>query len=242
MQQYFVEESLFIGAKIKMNEDASHHIVHVLRMKNDDCVFIANGQEQYYGKVLIEGKDTYVICEELKEDVSQTSVDIHLGMAMIKKDKWDFLLMKAAELGVKRIIPFFSKRCVVKAKEENNDKKMNRYRKILLEACEQCKRSSLVELAPMSTLLQCRDMLDADIKLIAYESADVKSQHIKDVLSNAQDVKSVAVVIGCEGGFSEDEVATFEQAGFIRVSLGGRILRAETAAMAAITMIDYHYC
>jgi hypothetical protein len=127
-------------------------------------------------------------------------------------------------------------------REENNEKKMNRYRKILLEACEQCKRSSLVELAPMSTLLQCRDMLDADIKLIAYESADVKSQHIKDVLLNAQDVKSVAVVIGCEGGFSEDEVATFEQAGFIRVSLGGRILRAETAAMAAITMIDYHYC
>lgn len=241
MQQYFVEEALFEGAKIKMNEDASHHMLHVLRMKNEDVVYVANGQVQYQASVMIEGKDVYVICDTIKEDHSKTAVEIHLGMAMIKKDKWDFLLMKAAELGVHTIVPFFSKRCVVKAKEENNAKKMTRYRKILQEACEQCKRSSLVQLHEMSTISQCRSLLDADVKLIAYESADVTSSHIKDVLANYSSVKKVSVVIGCEGGFSEDEVAFFEEAGFIRVSLGGRILRAETAAMAAITMIDYHY-
>ena len=241
MQQYFVEEALFTGAKIKMNEDASHHMVHVLRMKNDDVVYVANGQVQYEAKVYIEGKEVFVVCGDEKEDHSKTAVEIHLGMAMIKKDKWDFLLMKAAELGVTSIVPFFSKRCVVKAKEENSAKKMTRYRKILQEACEQCKRSSLVELHEMSTIKQCRDLLQADVKLISYESADVSSQHIKDVLAKYPNIKSAAIVIGCEGGFSEDEVAFFEEAGFIRVSLGGRILRAETAAMAAITMMDYHY-
>lgn len=241
MQQYFVQENLSIGAKIKMNENASHHIIHVLRMRTDDIVCLANGKEQYYGQVFIEGKQAFVVCQEPKIDMSQTSVEIQLGMAMIKKDKWDFLLMKAAELGVSKIIPFISKRCVVKIKEENNEKKMNRYRKILLEACEQCKRSSLVELRETKNIQQCIEEIDADIKLIAYESADVSSQYIKDVLNQYPNVNKVAVVIGCEGGFSEDEVEYFEKAGFIRVSLGGRILRAETAAMAAITMIDYHY-
>lgn len=241
MQQYFVEEALYEGACILMDEEAVHHISHVLRMKENDQVYLANGESIWLGSVHFDHGNVMVKLLEEKADSSLASVKITLGIAMIKKDKWDFLLMKTAELGVSEIVPFFSRRCVVKAKEEKGDKKLMRYRKILQEACEQCKRSSLVKIENPCTLEESLSKMQGDLKLIAYESADVKSCHIKDVLNQHPDVRHVCVVIGCEGGFEEAEVQRFEQAGFIRVSLGGRILRAETAAMAAVNLIDYHY-
>ena len=114
-------------------------------------------------------------------DCSQTSVELILAQGMIKGEKWDYLLQKSAELGVAEIIPFVSSRCVVKIKDEKSEKKIVRWNKILCEACEQCKRSTLVRLQPPCTFSQL-SQIDADLRLIAYEDADCKSERLCEVL------------------------------------------------------------
>ena len=173
-------------------------------------------------------------------DCSQTSVELILAQGMIKGEKWDYLLQKSAELGVAEIIPFVSSRCVVKIKDEKSEKKIVRWNKILCEACEQCKRSTLVRLQPPCTFSQL-SQIDADLRLIAYEDADCKSERLCEVLRAHPSPKRVLMVVGSEGGFSADEVEALTATGFHRVSLGGRILRAETAAISLLNSIEFYY-
>ena len=243
MQQYFVNESLSIHQVVEMNKEQAHHIGNVMRMKQGEIIRIADYHEHmFFAHVSFEDNKVYAIIDEAIDDATKTAVEITLAQGLIKKEKWDFLLQKCAELGVSCIHPFTSSRTVVKTKDEKQDKKMQRWNKILQEACEQCKRSSLVELAAPTTFASLIEKSkDADLKLIAYENASVQSSALKDVLKTHLGAKSVYIVVGCEGGFSEEEVNQLEAHGFIRISLGARILRAETAAMSLVNAISFFY-
>ena len=243
MQQYFINRQITPAEKISFDAEQAHHISHVMRMKEGDVIRIADYQgHMYFAYLVFEQKDVYALIDEPIEDHTKNPVHITLAQGMIKKEKWDFLLQKCAELGVDEILPFTSSRTVVKTKDEKQDKKMARWNKILLEACEQCKRSTLVNLHhPIVFKNLAMEAKDYDVKLIAYENAVVKSHHIKDVLESYPDAKRVFAVVGCEGGFSEEEVMELENQGFQRISLGGRILRAETAAMSVIHGISFYY-
>lgn len=240
MQQYFVKEPLHLHQRIELNEEQSHHIQHVLRMKQGEQIRIANAmQEVFSAHVEFVQKQVYAILDEAI-DVPKSERTITLAQALIKGEKWDFLVQKACELGVSQIQPFVSKRCVVKIKDEKQDKKRTRWNKIALEACEQCKRPSIVEVREpidMSSLL----MQEADVKLIAYELADHTTMKLKDALDQHADAQSILCVIGPEGGFEERELQEFMRHGYHCVSLGPRILRAETAALAMIHSITFTF-
>ena len=135
MQQYFIQEALSLGAEIKLDEAILHHIKDVLRKKDGYTFRLVDANNRCFLAAL-KG-DNALVQEELNED-HELSVDITIVMSLIKNDKFDLTLQKLTELGVKRIVPYVAKRSVVKVKDA--EKKLDRYRKIVREAAEQCHR------------------------------------------------------------------------------------------------------
>jgi len=175
-----------------------------------------------------------VIAEQLQLVAGQsTNTRIILAMAMIKKDKWEWLLQKACEFGADTIIPLMTQHCVVKADNEKLERKLQRWNTITLEACEQCKRTSLVKVeAPMTI----KELVNQPFttKVVAYEQAGIE-HHLVNQLPPFQDI---VVVIGPEGGLAKREVEYLVGHGFMVVNLGERILRAESAGIYALTVLD----
>lgn len=241
MQQYFINQKVKVGDTVLFNEEQIHHILHVVRMKTDDIVRISDASHSlFHVRLNLQKKHAVGIALEALEDHTKTKVEITLIQGLIKGEKWDYLIQKACELGVTRIVPFVSKRSVVKIMDDKIDKKLQRWNKIALEACEQCKRSTPVEvLAPISF----RNIANyrSDMNLIAYEDADACSEKLFHVLRQEPEVQSISCVIGSEGGFEKEEVRQLIDEGFHRISLGYRILRAETAALSIINTIDFYY-
>jgi 16S rRNA (uracil1498-N3)-methyltransferase len=238
MQQYFIEN---ISNKILFNDEQAHHIKNVMRMKENEIVKVVD-EEENAALVTIhyESKLVYGLLKEMILDDFNSNIQIYLGMALIKKDKWEFCIQKACETGAYEILPFVSSRCVVKISDEKNDKKIDRWQKIASEACEQSKQNHLCMINDILTYDEiCK--LDFDLKLIAYENADKIANNLASVCVQHKDAKKILVLIGPEGGFSESEVTKALSNGFICVSLGKSILRAETAAISAINMLTYHY-
>lgn len=239
MQQYFLDQKL--SDRIEFNQEQSHHIMNVMRMKPQTMVRVVDADHQVaFVRIAYENKKVIGILDEICVDDHESSVKITLGMALIKKDKWEWVLQKATEVGAYEIIPFASERSVVKIQEEKNEKKLNRWQKIVLEAAEQSKRDicpRVHEVVTFREICQCK----ADLKLIAYENADYIAANLGKVLQNNPNVHSIFILIGPEGGFSENEVRKAQEQGFVCVSLGKRILRAETAAISLLSMLDYHY-
>lgn len=241
MQQYFVNTLAQPGETIAMTSEQAHHIRRVMRMQQGDVIRVADNSGQIM-LAEVEFQKDGVQAHILKKlcDHSKTSVELVLAQGMIKGEKWDYLLQKSAELGAAEIIPFVSSRCVVKIKDDKTEKKTARWNKILCEACEQCKRSTLVQLKEPCAFSDLKE-IPADLRLIAYEDADQCSERLCDVLRAHPSIRRVLMVVGSEGGFSAEEVAELVSCGFHRVSLGGRILRAETAALSLLNSIEFYY-
>lgn len=241
MQQYFIKERAEIGQSISFDEEQSHHMMHVVRMKKDDIVRIADSSHRLF-HVRIDIQKAGVCGQVIEELVDRTraSVEVTLIQGMIKGEKWDFLIQKACELGVSKIVPLISQRSVVKIPREKLDKKLSRWNKIALEACEQCKRSTRAEVLPPISLQEIA-AYRSDVNLIAYEKADAASEKLYHVLSSHPHPSSVTCVIGSEGGFAQEEVQILMKQEFCRISLGYRILRAETAALSLLNTIDFYY-
>lgn len=241
MQQYFLKTRLEMNSKFAFDKEQAHHIKNVLRMKNNDIVrAVDENQQVFYVEIEIENKEVYGKVVEQLVDESESSLEITLVMGMIKGDKWDYLIQKACECGVHKIVPLISKRCVIKAKEEKMDRKLERWNKIALEACEQCKRTHQVEVCEPVTMKKISE-IEFDLGIIAYEDADFKASNLADLLKENPDVKKIAILIGPEGGFDADEVAFARSLNYHCVSLGNRILRAETAAIFSLNALVYHY-
>ncbi len=177
-----------------------------------------------------------MIAEIMEEDPhhNETHISLTLAPALIRREKFELILQKAAELGVDRIVPFESSRCVVHARSEKADRQLQRWNDILMEAARQCKRNRIPELTAVKTLKDLKEY-QSDVNFAAYEKADEKAMFLSEGLDGQ---KSVTVVIGPEGGFSESEAAELNAMGFHTVTLGSRILRAETAALYVCAVIS----
>ena len=240
MQQYFVKEDLALHQDIVLDEEQAHHVQHVLRMKEGTNIRIANFKKQVYLAHIVWKEKQVIAHLDACIDVFDSGHDITLAAALIKGDKWDFLLQKVCELGVSTIQPFVSKRCVVKVKDEKKEKKGQRWNKIALEACEQCKRSDIVvvkEVVNIENIVQG----EYDLKLVAYENADHLAMKLKDTLQAYPNALRILCVIGPEGGFEAEEIKMLMAQGFFCVSLGSRILRAETAALSMVNTLRFFY-
>ena len=234
MQQYFINETTDINSTIIFNNEQSHHIAHVLRMKVSDKVIVATVDKKRFIVEITEiGNNVNARCIERIND-NTSSCDVVLVLALLKKEKWDYALQKAAELGATKIVPLITSRTVVKLNDEKSDKKLARWNKIVLEACEQSLRGDLCEVLNPIVINEINDYTQ-DVNLVAYEKEDSSFNIGKYVIKD----KSVMIVIGPEGGFDNSEIEKMRNMGIDGCSLGNSILRAETACLYALSIIKH---
>jgi len=212
-----------------------HQVRDVLRMKAGDDLELLDGSGRTYTARIAAIKKDHAACEVLsvREERSDLPVKVTIAQCLPKGRKMDQVVQKCTELGAHGIIPVLSERAVARAE------KPERWKKIAKEAAEQCGRSALPEI---SSLIRLDEFLktkgEFDLALIPWELEGQRT--IKQALSGNQ-AKSILVLIGPEGGFSQPEVELAKNAGLTPVSLGRRILRTETAAMAILAMINYEH-
>ncbi len=242
MARFFVNRDKITENRIIIDTADAHHIARSLRMAEGDEVTVCDGCGKEYRCTLTRIRDEECICE-IKEEISSGSespVRITLCMAYPKGDKLETVIQKAVELGADRIIPFESSRCIKRPKAEKADKVTGRLMRIAEEAAKQCGRARIPTVTPSVSYKTMLDMAsESELTLFCYESEDGLT--IKDALFGKARPESIAVIVGSEGGFSPDEVREAKAAGCLSVSLGGRILRCETAPTYALSAISYEY-
>ena len=167
---------------------------------------------------------------------TELSKEIIIAFGMIKEQKQDFMMQKLAELGVSKLIPLDMERSVVKIDPKKEEKKLERWRLILKEASEQSHRSSVPELTKIMSIKDL-EKEDADLKLVL--SVNEKTKMLKNVLQNIDNYDRIIIVVGPEGGITPKEEKKLSELGFQSVSLGNRILRAETASIYITSIINY---
>lgn len=232
MQRFFVSESLENKNSFVLPQAIKHQCKVVLRYKEGQAIVLVDpyrGEAQ--AKLHIE-QDVWTAHLTSYTLVEDTDVEITLIQAMIRKEKWEYVLQKATELGVSRIVPLISSRSIVKWDLDDAQHKMARYRKILQEAAEQ---SHQARIPILETPITFNDVIryTSDVNVVAYENEDTLA--LKHYLKPC---RSISVLIGPEGGISSDEHVKLREMGFTSVHLGPRILRAETAGLVAITIIQ----
>ncbi len=223
MQQYFTDRKIELDQPIRLDDETLYHLIKVLRKDSSYTFRMADLNGDIYHCHLINNCEC-VATEKLDEN-NELDCDISCILSLIKNDKFELCLQKLTELGVKRIIPYQSVRSVVKAKD---DKKVLRMRKIVREAAEQSHRNFIPEVCEVASLIKLKDYL-SEKNYICYES----SRNIVDIDTGA----SLTYIIGPEGGFEDREYETICRMGFEPISLGKRILRAETAAIYMTSII-----
>ena len=228
MQQYFIDTELKLNQETALRDDILYHLKKVLRGTNETFRLCDSKGEIYLASL----KGDKALTVEYLDEHNELDVDVTAIISLIKSDKFELILQKLTELGVKRIVPYNAHRSIVK--EKKSEKKLERYKKILTEASEQCHRNFIPEIVNAADFKDI-DRYMSELNLIAYE------KETPGVKSDLKDKKNITFIIGPEGGFTPAEYRSFKDKGFKSVSLGKRILRAETAAIYLGSIISEVY-
>lgn len=217
----------------------AHHLMHVMRAKAGQEVIVVDDNGKVARMEMTDFCETSVtlrLVEMLAAD-TESPLEIVLVQALLKADKMDLVVQKAVELGATKVVPLVTANCVVRYDDKKAAAKCVRWQKIADEAAKQCGRTALLKIAEITTLKELLTGLAQEQTIIfCYENESTQS--IKTVLKeNTAD--KILLIVGPEGGFSLDEAESLINAGAKSVTLGKRILRAETAAVAAITIAQY---
>ena len=231
-------EQLAAGS-LSITGDEHHYLFRVLRMRAGDRLTLFDGEgrqaEAEVGAIGARTADLRV--GEPTVAPSSTAPRLTVLLSIIKGERMDFCLPKLVELGVGRIIPVLAERSVVKLDGERAEKRRERYRAQVRAAAQQCRSPILPLVDPVSRLGEAlARVADAELKLVLWE--DARAVPLRSALPAATPAQ-VAVLVGPEGGLTEDEVERAREAGFAAVGLGPRILRAETAAVASAAILAY---
>ena len=234
MQRYFAQVN---QNKVLLIEDDVNHVIHVMRNKVGDKIEVVSNNKLFLCEInKIKPLEIQVI-EELT--VQDNTKDITLFYALAKGEKISFVIQKATELGAKNIVLFASKRCVVKLDNDDFNKKLPRYIKIAKEASEQSMRldiPNILGIYPLNKLP--KDLLKGNL-YVAYEKEAGSTSSFYDDLLTADKNAPIGIAIGPEGGFEPSEIEALNALGFKNCSLGSRILRTETAAVYALSVIGF---
>lgn len=236
MPRFFISGQPENGLLTLHGEDA-HHAGRVLRLRPGEAVTLCDGAGTDYDCVIETVEKEAVACRVQCSHPAETEPRqrFTLCMALPKGDKMDFIVQKAVELGVHEIIPYVSKNCI--SRPDKTEKKVDRWRRIALEAAKQCGRGCLPQVEAVVTVEQAVERAaQCETALFLYENERETGLH--DALSGGVG-ETVSLMIGPEGGFAPEEVALAAQAGLRSVSLGTRILRCETAPIAALAAVLY---
>lgn len=238
--RFFVDPGQITGDTIRIIGPDVRHILKVLRLKIGDELIVADGTGlEYFGRIASLDKSKVVVTAFHKQQaLSEAPVKVTLLQGIPKGDKMDFIVQKCTELGVSRIVPVVTKRTVVQLSEEKAKARRQRWQRIAEEAAKQSQRASIPVVEEVILLQEALEKHSDQPLLVLWEGE--KSQTMKEVLKNHREKSShFALLIGPEGGLDPEEVALAKARQAWAVTLGPRILRTETAGLAALTMILY---
>jgi 16S rRNA (uracil1498-N3)-methyltransferase len=224
------------AGKVQLDEKASHHLSRVLRAATGDAIILFNGDGNEYHAVIqnISKKSVDAEITKIITCSAESPVSISLAQGIARGEKMDFVIQKAVELGVTEIIPVMTERCNVRLDDEREQKRMLHWQAVIISACEQCGRNVLPKIHAPVKLDEWLSSVNADKKFVL-------SPHVSAKLRDDHDAASIAVLIGPEGGLSEREIEAACTHGFTALNLGPRILRTETAALAALAVIQFQF-
>ncbi|RMG59053.1 MAG: 16S rRNA (uracil(1498)-N(3))-methyltransferase [Deltaproteobacteria bacterium] len=225
-----------------LSGEEARHMRTVLRMKRGDHFrgFDEAGNVYLLQVTEVTARDVMarVVLKEGRRPEPRVKVTLAVGIP--KGDRFDFILQKATELSVWEIVPFISSRVQVRIPGEKVHSRLERWRRIILEAVKQCGNTNVPEIPGLYTFQELISRLpQGGLKVILYEKT--LSFTLKEVLAGGGDAERITLLVGPEGGFSEEEVEQAREAGFVPAGLGRNILRVETAAIAALAMVQYHF-
>ena len=225
---------------IKITGSDAHHLMHVMRAKAGQLVTVVDDNGQVAAMEMVAFSDSAVTLQ-LKEHLAadaESPLKIMLAQCLLMADKMDMVVQKAVELGAVGVIPISSQNCVARYDAKKGAARKDRWQKIADEAAKQCGRTALLKVRPIVTLGQfIADMQSTDSSLVFFYENE-NEQSAKEYLRSLK-AKQIVLLVGPEGGFSLDEAKLIEEAGGKSVTLGPRILRAETAAWTAIAVTQY---
>lgn len=222
---------------LALSEEASGHVGRVLRMQPGQDILLFDGSGAEFPSVIDEVSKKSVTVNVLQrvENSSESPLNLHLGQVISRGDKMEFTIQKSVELGVNTITPLISERCGVKLDAKRFEKKLIQWQKIAISACEQCGRNTVPEIRPVMSLEEwCAEPSDA-LKLNLHPRAKYSINTLPEPVSR------VRLLIGPEGGLSEDEISMTRRYAFEETLLGPRVLRTETAALTAITALQVRF-
>lgn len=238
MYHFFVETHQIGTEEIRIEGTDVNHIKNVLRMRPGEEILISSREGGDYFCRIEEIDSDYVSSKILEErDGNELPARIHLFQGLPKGDKMELIIQKAVELGIYRVIPVSMKRSVVKLDQKKADSRVKRWNAVSESAAKQSKRSLIPEVSHLMTYKDAvRQAEGYDLILLPYESAD-GIEKTRKLIASAKPGTDIAIFIGPEGGFEDEEVDLAKENGAEIVTLGKRILRTETAGLCVLSAL-----
>ncbi len=241
MRYFFIKQSDLADSKAVVKGSDAHHIKNVLRLKPGDKIGLFDGTGLNYETRIatLLPKSVEVSVIRSFPSKAESSVQITVAQALLKDRKMDLLVRQLTELGITRWIPFIAKRSVPRPDKKRLFTRTERWNKITKEAVKQCKRCCSSEIGATVSFEEVLNLgKDSDLKIVFWEE-ETKPVNKDLPVSNLKPPEKIFILLGPEGGFTLKEVEKAKTSGFITASLGPRILRAETATIAACTLLQY---
>lgn len=231
----YLDTPLHAGAVIALPDERFNYLKTVLRLRDGFSVRVFNGQDQEADAQLkLDKRSGQLIVQHISARSAESPLHIHLLQALGKGEKMDWVVQKAVELGVQRISPIATDRSVVELAGERAERRQQRYRDIAIGACEQCGRNRLPVIDPIQPLDTALGRVAAELRWVLHPATNPAA-------APPHRPQTAAILIGPEGGFSEDELAAAARAGFQPITFGPRILRTETAPLVALTALQLQF-
>ncbi|HEV8077342.1 MAG TPA: 16S rRNA (uracil(1498)-N(3))-methyltransferase [Marinobacter sp.] len=231
----YTDTPLQAGAEAQLDDNAAQHVGRVLRMQPGQALSLFNGDGQDYPALIASAgkKNVTVQVDQPAANGSESALEIVLGQTLSKGDRMDYAVQKATEMGVTRIVPLSTERCDVRLKGDREDKRLSHWRSVAISAAEQCGRARVPDILPVMNITEWLEYSQGcDLRLVLHHRTEQS-------LNSVARPNSVALMIGPEGGLSTDEIAQAEKSGFLPVALGPRVLRTETAPVAAMALCQW---
>jgi 16S rRNA (uracil1498-N3)-methyltransferase len=245
VQRYFANK-MKINGQLVISGDDYHHIVRVMRMEVEDKLICVDISGKSCICTIAEITDKNIICNivEYKDGSSELPIRVSIASGLPKGDKLEWIIQKGTELGADQFVPFTAARSIVKWDEKKADKKVERWQKIAKEAAEQSHRNKVPTVhSPISLNALIEASKNYDCKLIAYEEVARigEASQLAKSLKSLEESNTLLVVFGPEGGLDQKEIEKLQENGFQTCGLGPRILRTETAPLALLAAVSYHF-
>lgn len=224
------------GAELRLKGTEATHLGKVLRVRGGDEIILFNGDGlDHMARIISTGRhDMTIEIGECRESDTESPIDVTLLQGICKNQHMDMLIQKSTELGVRTIRPVICERGVVRINDERIDRKVRHWRRVAISACEQCGQTLIPEFGQPEILADAIERLDATAARIILDPAG--SEILQAAIGTAH---CIVLLVGPEGGLTKTETSAALKAGFRTVRLGPRVLRTETAPVAALSIIQY---